>query len=91
MLRRAVEAHPGCDGVLLGSHGLFTWGDTQEACYLNSIKTIDQMGEFVEDHATASGRPRFGGADGDRRPSIATRSRRRSCRTFAAPCRRTAA
>src|SRR6478752_10541343 len=23
MLRRAVEAHPGCDGVLLGSHGLF--------------------------------------------------------------------
>ena len=37
MLRRAVEAHPGCDAVLLGSHGLFTWGDTQEDCYLNSI------------------------------------------------------
>ncbi len=61
MLRRAVEANPGCDGVLLGSHGLFTWGDTQEDCYVNSIKTIDQMGEFVEDHARASGRPRFGG------------------------------
>ena len=28
---------------------------------MNSIKTIDQMGEFVEDHAKASGRPRFGG------------------------------
>ena len=66
MLRRAVEAHPGCDGVLLGSHGLFTWGDTQEDCYVNSIKTIDQMGEFVEDHAKASGRPRFGG------PSVTT-------------------
>jgi rhamnose utilization protein RhaD (predicted bifunctional aldolase and dehydrogenase)/NAD(P)-dependent dehydrogenase (short-subunit alcohol dehydrogenase family) len=61
MLRRAVEEHPGCDGVLLGSHGLFTWGGTQEDCYVNSIKTIDQMGEFVEDHAKASGLPRFGG------------------------------
>jgi rhamnose utilization protein RhaD (predicted bifunctional aldolase and dehydrogenase) len=62
MLRRAVEEHPGCDGILLGSHGLFTWGDTQHECYLNSIRTIDQMGEFVEDHARASGRPPFGGA-----------------------------
>jgi rhamnose utilization protein RhaD (predicted bifunctional aldolase and dehydrogenase)/NAD(P)-dependent dehydrogenase (short-subunit alcohol dehydrogenase family) len=61
MLRRAVEANPGCDGILLGSHGLFTWGDTQDRCYMNSIRTIDQMGEFVEDHAHASGRPRFGG------------------------------
>ena len=66
MLRRAVEAPPGCDGVVLGSHGLFTWGDTQEDCYANSIKTIDQMGEFVEDHAKASGQPRFGG------PSVTT-------------------
>jgi rhamnose utilization protein RhaD (predicted bifunctional aldolase and dehydrogenase)/NAD(P)-dependent dehydrogenase (short-subunit alcohol dehydrogenase family) len=62
MLRRAVEAHPGCDGILLGSHGLFTWGATHDECYLNSIKTIEQMGEFVEGHARASGRPLFGGA-----------------------------
>src|SRR5439155_482120 len=26
---------------------LFTWGNTQRECYLNSIRTIDQMGEFV--------------------------------------------
>ena len=26
MLQRAVEANPGCDGIILGSHGLFTWG-----------------------------------------------------------------
>ena len=62
MLRRAVEEHPGCDGILLGSHGLFTWGATPYECYANSIKTIDQMGEFVQDHARASGRPIFGGA-----------------------------
>jgi rhamnose utilization protein RhaD (predicted bifunctional aldolase and dehydrogenase)/NAD(P)-dependent dehydrogenase (short-subunit alcohol dehydrogenase family) len=61
MLRLAVAEHSGCDGVLLGSHGLFTWGDTQEDCYVNSIKTIDQMGDFIEAHAKASGQPRFGG------------------------------
>jgi rhamnose utilization protein RhaD (predicted bifunctional aldolase and dehydrogenase)/NAD(P)-dependent dehydrogenase (short-subunit alcohol dehydrogenase family) len=62
MLRRAVAEHPGCDGILLGSHGLFTWGATQHECYANSLKTIDQMGEFVEEHARAAKRPLFGGA-----------------------------
>jgi rhamnose utilization protein RhaD (predicted bifunctional aldolase and dehydrogenase)/NAD(P)-dependent dehydrogenase (short-subunit alcohol dehydrogenase family) len=61
MLRRAVEEQPGCDGIILGSHGLFTWGDTQAACYSNSIRTIDQMGEFLEDHRRRSGRALFGG------------------------------
>src|SRR6185436_2237822 len=25
MLRRAVDAEPGCDGIVLAGHGLFTW------------------------------------------------------------------
>ncbi len=65
MLRDAVRSHPGCDGIVLGGHGLFTWGDTQRDCYLSSIKTIDQMGEFVEEHAKDArrrGRALFGGA-----------------------------
>jgi rhamnose utilization protein RhaD (predicted bifunctional aldolase and dehydrogenase)/NAD(P)-dependent dehydrogenase (short-subunit alcohol dehydrogenase family) len=62
MLRRAVAEHPGCDGIVLGSHGLFTWGATQHECYANSLKTIDQMGEFIEEHARAAKRPLFGGA-----------------------------
>jgi rhamnose utilization protein RhaD (predicted bifunctional aldolase and dehydrogenase) len=37
MLRKAVEATPGCDGIVLGGHGLFTWGETQQEAYLNSI------------------------------------------------------
>jgi rhamnose utilization protein RhaD (predicted bifunctional aldolase and dehydrogenase)/NAD(P)-dependent dehydrogenase (short-subunit alcohol dehydrogenase family) len=61
MLRKAVEATPGCDGIILGGHGLFTWGETQQEAYLNSIKTIDQMGEFVQDHAGRAGRAAFGG------------------------------
>ena len=45
------------------------------SCYVNSIKTIDQMGEFIEEHAKASGRPRFGGAARDerRRPRVGRR------------------
>jgi NAD(P)-dependent dehydrogenase (short-subunit alcohol dehydrogenase family) len=62
MLRRGVDENPGCDGMVLGSHGLFTWGDTQAECYRNSIRTIDQMGQFVREHAGRSGRTPFGGA-----------------------------
>jgi len=62
MLRKAVEDNPGCDGIILGGHGLFTWGETQKDCYLSSIKTIDQMGEFVQEHAKKNGRAQFGGA-----------------------------
>jgi rhamnose utilization protein RhaD (predicted bifunctional aldolase and dehydrogenase)/NAD(P)-dependent dehydrogenase (short-subunit alcohol dehydrogenase family) len=62
MLRRAVAEDAGCDGIVLASHGLFTWGATPRACYVNSVKTIDQMGEFVDDHAKRRGVVRFGGA-----------------------------
>ena len=62
MLRKAVAGQPGCDGIVLGSHGLFTWGDTERDCYVNSIRTIDQMGEFVDDHARRGRTARFGGA-----------------------------
>jgi rhamnose utilization protein RhaD (predicted bifunctional aldolase and dehydrogenase)/NAD(P)-dependent dehydrogenase (short-subunit alcohol dehydrogenase family) len=62
MLKKAVESTPGCDGILLGGHGLFTWGETQREAYVNSIKTIDQMGEFVQDHAARAGTAPFGGA-----------------------------
>jgi rhamnose utilization protein RhaD (predicted bifunctional aldolase and dehydrogenase)/NAD(P)-dependent dehydrogenase (short-subunit alcohol dehydrogenase family) len=61
MLKRAVEGTPGCDGLILGGHGLFTWGNTQKACYLNSIRTIDEMGEFIQEHAARKGGLPFGG------------------------------
>ena len=62
MLRRAVEANPGADGLILGGHGLFTWGRTQREAYLDSIRTIDEMGTFIDEHATRGGKPVFGGA-----------------------------
>jgi len=62
MLKRGVEENPGCDGIILGGHGLFTWGDTQRESYLNTITIIDQIGQFIERHAAAKGAPAFGGA-----------------------------
>jgi rhamnose utilization protein RhaD (predicted bifunctional aldolase and dehydrogenase)/NAD(P)-dependent dehydrogenase (short-subunit alcohol dehydrogenase family) len=62
MMRRIVEANPGCDGVVLGGHGLFTWGDTQRESYLNTITIIDQIGQFIERHASIAGHKHFAGA-----------------------------
>jgi len=60
MLEAAVKNNPGAEGILLGSHGLFTWGRTQRECYLNSIQTIDEMGHFVQRHQERKG-TLFGG------------------------------
>lgn len=62
MIERAVKENPGAEGLILGGHGLFTWGMTQRDCYLNSIHTIDQMGEFILKHQ-ARGGPLFGGVE----------------------------
>ena len=62
MLDRAVKQVPGCDGVVLGGHGLFTWGETQRESYLNTITIIDQLGQFIEAHRSRKSSPSFGGA-----------------------------
>ena len=61
MLKRAVETNPNCDGIVLGGHGLFSWGETSESCYLNTIELIDQLGQFVQEHVDAAGNKLFGG------------------------------
>jgi rhamnose utilization protein RhaD (predicted bifunctional aldolase and dehydrogenase)/NAD(P)-dependent dehydrogenase (short-subunit alcohol dehydrogenase family) len=62
MLRKIVAETPGCDGVVLGGHGLFTWGDTQRECYLNTVTIIDQLGQFIERHGQTQGHVHFGGS-----------------------------
>ena len=64
MMRQAVLDNPGCDGIVLGGHGLFTWGDTQRECYLNTVTLIDQIGQFIDRHKNdrhGKDKPRFGG------------------------------
>jgi len=62
MMRRAVRDNPGCDGIVLGGHGLFTWGETQRECYLNTLTMIDHLGQFVQEHIERKGASIFGGA-----------------------------
>jgi len=60
LIERTVKDNPGVEGLILGGHGLFTWGMTQRECYLNSLHTIDQMGEFILRHQKRKG-TLFGG------------------------------
>jgi rhamnose utilization protein RhaD (predicted bifunctional aldolase and dehydrogenase)/NAD(P)-dependent dehydrogenase (short-subunit alcohol dehydrogenase family) len=60
MMKRAVEVAPGCDGIVLGGHGLFTWGNTQRESYLNTITVIDQIGQFIMKHHAQRGKQHFG-------------------------------
>jgi len=69
LIERAVKENPGTEGLILGGHGLFTWGMSQRECYLNSIHTIDQMGEFIQQHREKKG-PMFGGLE---RPPVTDR------------------
>jgi rhamnose utilization protein RhaD (predicted bifunctional aldolase and dehydrogenase)/NAD(P)-dependent dehydrogenase (short-subunit alcohol dehydrogenase family) len=71
LLEKAVLENPGIDGILLGGHGLFTWGMTQRECYLNSIHTIDQMGDFIKKHQDKKGAV-FGGLEHAARPDRRT-------------------
>jgi rhamnose utilization protein RhaD (predicted bifunctional aldolase and dehydrogenase)/NAD(P)-dependent dehydrogenase (short-subunit alcohol dehydrogenase family) len=61
MLRRAAQDNPSCDGIVLGGHGLFTWGNTQKECYENTIVIIDELGQFVVEHVEKKGSSLFGG------------------------------
>jgi rhamnose utilization protein RhaD (predicted bifunctional aldolase and dehydrogenase)/NAD(P)-dependent dehydrogenase (short-subunit alcohol dehydrogenase family) len=60
LIERALGDYPGAEGLILGGHGLFTWGMTPRECYLSSIRTIDQMGEFIQRHQARKGSV-FGG------------------------------
>lgn len=60
LIEKAVQDNPGAEGLILGGHGLFTWGMTQRVCYLNSVRTIDEMGEFIQRHH-AKKKSLFGG------------------------------
>lgn len=47
-------------GIMLGSHGLFTWGDTSYESYINTLEIIEQCAVYLEKH-TGKTRSVFGG------------------------------
>jgi len=47
-LEKFCVEHPAAKGVILESHGLFTWGDTPKECYETTISVINQAIEWFE-------------------------------------------
>src|SRR5690606_22231966 len=47
-LRECLGENPGIRGIMLGSHGLFTWGDNAKDCYINSLDVIEACANYLE-------------------------------------------
>ena len=59
-LGKFCEENPNAKGLILESHGLFTWGDTPKECYETTIGIINQAIEWFEEQT--AGKTIFGGA-----------------------------
>ena len=42
--------HPGYVGVVLGGHGLFTWGPTSKSCYETTLRIIQKAADWLAGH-----------------------------------------
>ncbi|HEV2482003.1 MAG TPA: bifunctional aldolase/short-chain dehydrogenase [Puia sp.] len=59
-LKQCLDENPGIRGIMLGSHGLFTWGNTAYESYINTLEVIERCAQYLEDHIGKKG-PVFGG------------------------------
>ncbi len=59
-LKQCLDENPGIIGIMLGSHGLFTWGDTAYESYMNTLEVIEKCAEYLERNY-GKRRPVFGG------------------------------
>ena len=59
-LEKCLNNNPDIRGIVLGSHGLFTWGDTSYDCYINSLEVIEMASEFIANKIEEKGSV-FGG------------------------------
>lgn len=63
-LRQCLDENPGIRGIMLGSHGLFTWGDTAYESYINTLEVIEICAQYLESPPIPKGgvkRETFGG------------------------------
>jgi len=60
-LKKCLNENPGIRGIILGSHGLFTWGDTAYESYVNTLEVVEKCAEYLHSN---HGKHRlvFGGA-----------------------------
>jgi rhamnulose-1-phosphate aldolase/alcohol dehydrogenase len=74
-LGNMAAANPKLVGVVLGSHGLFTWGQTARESYDTTLRIINKAASWLDENRT---RPAFGGEkakplSADERNAIAIR------------------
>lgn len=60
-LKQCLDENPGIRGIMLGSHGLFTWGNTAYESYLNTLNVVEICAQYLEDNFGKKGEI-FGGA-----------------------------
>jgi rhamnulose-1-phosphate aldolase/alcohol dehydrogenase len=59
-LKKCLDENPDIRGIMLGSHGLFTWGDTAYESYMNTLEVIERCALYLEENY-GKRRPVFGG------------------------------
>lgn len=72
-LKKCLDDNPGIRGIMLGSHGLFTWGNTAYESYLNTLHVIECCAAYIEEKIGAQTKV-FGGQTV---PPLAPSQRRR--------------
>lgn len=60
-LKQCLDENPGIRGIMLGSHGLFTWGDTAYESYINTLEVVERCADYLENNIGKT-KPVFGGA-----------------------------
>ncbi|MBS1543123.1 MAG: bifunctional aldolase/short-chain dehydrogenase [Bacteroidetes bacterium] len=69
-LRACLEENPGIRGIMLGSHGLFTWGESAYDCYVNTLDVIEKCAQFIQQKSAEKSLV-FGGAQITALPRVA--------------------
>jgi len=49
-LKECLDKNPGIVGIMLGSHGLFTWGDTAYESYINTLDIIEKCAAYSQEN-----------------------------------------
>jgi rhamnulose-1-phosphate aldolase/alcohol dehydrogenase len=69
-LGEMAARHPKYVGVVLGGHGLFTWGETSKVCYETTLGVIQQAADWLAAHEK---KPSFAGAKRQSAPAARRR------------------
>ncbi len=59
-LQQCLQENPGIKGIMLGGHGLFTWGESAYESYINTLEVIEKYASYLEENIGRL-KPVFGG------------------------------